>query len=231
MLVDSCISKFVSGLVLTLVLACAAGAFPALARNSDRYASYRELIRHEVENVDFIVRTFDRELSGVLVIHGGAIEFGTSEIGMALMGEDWSGYFFEGLKFSNNRDLHVTATRFDEPRAEDFIARQHRCVSLHGFADNENSLVCLGGRDTSLIEKLQMNAPGKHVFRVERCPRFAAMSGRNIVNRCGQESKAGLQLELSAKLRHELLADPKLMKTFVSWVRAAYKNPSRPSQK
>jgi phage replication-related protein YjqB (UPF0714/DUF867 family) len=223
--VDSCIFNFVRGLIVTLVLACAASAFPALARNSDRYASYMELLRHEVENVDFIVRTFDREPTGVLVIHGGAIEFGTSEIGMALMGEDWSGYFFEGLKFSNNRDLHITATRFDEPRADDFVARQHRCVSVHGFTDNVSSLVCLGGRDTALIEKLQMTAPGSHVFRVESCPRFAAMSGRNIVNRCGQESKAGLQLELSAKLRRELLADPKLMETFVSWVRAAYKDP------
>lgn len=193
------------------------------ARTSDRYTSYAELLQHEVEGVDFVIRTKNRDPIAVLVIHGGAIEFGTSEIGEALMADDWSGYFFEGIKLRNNRDLHLTATRFDEPQALNFVSHQKSCVSVHGFDENTHSLVCLGGANTTLIRRLERSVSGIGFLRAERCAQFAGRSLRNIVNRCGEPESPGLQLELSGKLRRELLQDPERMQAFVGWIRSAHK--------
>jgi phage replication-related protein YjqB (UPF0714/DUF867 family) len=214
----------VRGFAVALILVFFGSAISQLSQATDRYDSFADLQRNEIETRDFSVRTFEQGEIGVLVIHGGAIEFGTSEIGASLMGDDWSGYFFEGIKPSKNLDLHLTATRFDEPRALAFIARQSRCVSVHGFADNENSTLCLGGGDSGLIQRLLLSSPGEQIFRATECPRFSSRSRRNIVNRCGRPVTRGLQLELSAKLRRELLGDPQRMRSFVGWIRAAYQN-------
>jgi phage replication-related protein YjqB (UPF0714/DUF867 family) len=66
----------------------------------------------------------------VMAVHGGGIEAGTSEIALATAGyhpatltPSADGYglhdfwLFEGLLASNNGDLHVTASHYDEPIA------------------------------------------------------------------------------------------------------------------
>src|SRR5436190_3467580 len=66
----------------------------------------------------------------VLALHGGGIEGGTSEIGLAVAGyhpatlapiADCHGlhdlWIFEGLLTTDNNALHVTATHYDDPIA------------------------------------------------------------------------------------------------------------------
>jgi len=90
---------------------------------ADRYANFAELSRSERESVDFRICCTRREL-GIAIIapHGGKIEQGTSRIASAIAGSEYSVYCFEGLKPSGNSVLHITSTRFDEPRCVDLVS-------------------------------------------------------------------------------------------------------------
>ena len=82
----------------------------------DTYNSFANLAKHAEEGRDFKVRTQERLGTTVIIApHGGGIEPGTSEIAEAIAGNDLSLYLFEGIRDENNRELHITSTRFDEP--------------------------------------------------------------------------------------------------------------------
>jgi phage replication-related protein YjqB (UPF0714/DUF867 family) len=100
----------------------------------------------------------------VMAVHGGGIEVGTSEVALAAAGyhpatlmplvdgfrlHDF--WLFEGLQSSNNGDLHVTASRYDEPIAMELATNARRCISLHGCRDSQaNGAIQLGGLDHEL---------------------------------------------------------------------------------
>ena len=100
----------------------------------------------------------------VMAIHGGGIEAGTSEIALATAGyhpatlapsTDCYGlhdfWLFEGLLASNNGDLHVTASHYDEPIATELVENSRRCLSLHGCRDSQaHGVIQLGGLDHEL---------------------------------------------------------------------------------
>lgn len=82
---------------------------------SDKYNNFAELSAGELPGsyrIDF--RNSHSEVI-IAAAHGGSIEPGTSEITLALAGNSRSYYLFEGNKASNNRDLHITSSNFDEP--------------------------------------------------------------------------------------------------------------------
>src|SRR5262245_49530672 len=85
-------------------------------RGVDRYASFAELSAAEPAG-SFTISHEERLHSRVIVIapHGGGIEVLTSEIAREIAGQDFSYYSFAGRKRRNNRDLHITSHRFDEP--------------------------------------------------------------------------------------------------------------------
>ncbi|MFX4608957.1 poly-gamma-glutamate hydrolase family protein, partial [Acinetobacter baumannii] len=85
---------------------------------------YAELSSAHREGIDYHV-TVERRGSGVAIVapHGGRIERGTSEVARAIAGNDFDLYLFEGaLPTMNFEMLHITSTRFDEPRALALIA-------------------------------------------------------------------------------------------------------------
>jgi phage replication-related protein YjqB (UPF0714/DUF867 family) len=100
----------------------------------------------------------------VMAVHGGGIETGTSEIALAAAGYhpatltplgDGLGlhdfWLFEGLLSSNNGDLHVTASHYDDPIAIELATNARRCISLHGCRDSQaNGAIQLGGLDHEL---------------------------------------------------------------------------------
>jgi hypothetical protein len=86
---------------------------------ADRYKYFLELAKKETQGIDFRVRLQQRAGKAVVLApHGGGIEPGTSEIAEAIDGADFSFYAFEGIKPANNRILHITSTRFDEPQGK-----------------------------------------------------------------------------------------------------------------
>ena len=168
---------------------------------ADRYTSFEDLAKAEVEGQDYQVRLRNVEGGRAVIIapHGGGIEPGTSEIADAIADNDFSFYAFEGLKARANGPLHVTSTRFDEPRCLEIIQASALAVAIHGEETLE-PIVYAGGRHGDLMKRISSALTQRH-FRVEchKNPLLQGIDKMNICNRarCG----AGVQLELSRGLR------------------------------
>jgi phage replication-related protein YjqB (UPF0714/DUF867 family) len=168
----------------------------------DAYRSFEELGETETEDVDFRVLIVKREKSGIVIVapHGGAIEPGTSEVATAVAGNEMSLALFEGIKTGGgNRRLHLTSTRFDEPRCLELVMAAAAVVAIHGEASAEPA-VFLGGRDHRLGAQLKaaLKRHG-HAVEVHGNRDLHGLSENNICNR--GRSGAGVQLELSRGLR------------------------------
>jgi phage replication-related protein YjqB (UPF0714/DUF867 family) len=165
---------------------------------ADKYGSFPELARNEKGGRDFRIHCRDRGSATVIVApHGGGIEPGTSEIADAIAGDDLSFCAFVGMKSRGNRDLHITSTRFDEPRCVAIVSASEKAVSIHG-AERLGSVVFLGGRDRDSVNHLRA-ALEERGFCARIDPRLLGQGKKNICNR--GRSGVGLQLELSKALR------------------------------
>jgi phage replication-related protein YjqB (UPF0714/DUF867 family) len=152
-----------------------------------------------------------------MAIHGGGIEAGTSEIALAVAGyhpatlapsTDVYGlhdfWLFEGLMASQNGDLHVTASHYDEPIATELVKNARRCISLHGCRDDQaNGLIQLGGRDHELRDIVleELTAAGI-AAEITTNPMLDGSSPGNIANK----TKIGgcAQLEIGTRDRRHL---------------------------
>lgn len=169
-------------------------------RRLNRYSSYAELARHEVQGRDYRIRVDRRAHSPVLIVapHGGMIEVGTSEIADSVAGADYSLFSFEGLKpHGANRDLHLTSHQFDHPDCLAMAARSEIVLAVHGCLGE--SLIHVGGLDTELSARLARHllAAG---FEVDAAS--VKYPGRHPLNICNRGSREmGAQLEITYDLR------------------------------
>jgi phage replication-related protein YjqB (UPF0714/DUF867 family) len=167
---------------------------------ADKYGSFSELARHEKSRRDFRVRSRERG-GGTVVIapHGGGIEPGTSEVADGIAGDDLSFYAFEGIKSHGNGHLHITSTRFDEPRCVTLVEGSARAISVHR-EESEHQVVFLGGRDKEMLDRLRASLEQKgFCVKSHGSPELQGRDQTNICNRT--TSGAGVQLELSKGLR------------------------------
>ena len=166
----------------------------------DKYGSFSELARHEIDGTDYRVRLLERPQSRVAVVapHGGRIEVGTSELAEHIAGAEHSFFSFEGLKaYGGNRDLHVTSHRFDHPACLALLARSHIALTVHGCLGEAS--IYLGGRDSALTERLaqRLRVAG---FRVHTDGhRYPGRAPLNVCNRTARQ--CGAQLEFTLDLR------------------------------
>src|SRR5512134_1234724 len=122
------------------------------AAHRDRYASFAELAAHEVAGRDYRITVVRRPGSAVAVVapHGGAIERRTSLVARAIAGDDFNLYLFEGIRSTRNFErLHLTSTRFDEPRCQSLLDMCLHVVAVHGCA-SADARVLIGGLDDGL---------------------------------------------------------------------------------
>ena len=167
---------------------------------SDKYSSFLQLSRFEKEGTDYLISTREGDSDTlILVIHGGGIEPGTSEIGVAIAGSEHSLYIFEGIKYSRNSRLHITSINFDEPQAIRLAGGSERIVAIHG-CDGDKEVVYVGGKDDQLAEKIRRELALVGV-RAERRNDFFldGLDERNICNK--NLSSKGVQLEITHGLR------------------------------
>jgi len=171
----------------------------------DKYKNFQELSERALEGRDFSVRLRNRPGATVVVApHGGGIEPGTSESAAAIAGYDLSFYVFSGIKPAGNRELHITSTRFDEPRCVALITASPRAIAIHG-EDSEHEVVFLGGRDEGILLRIHDSLVSKG-FRVET-HKNPALQGRDSANICNRtESGLGVQMELSNGLRRSFFS-------------------------
>lgn len=128
--------------------------------------------RHEWSQLVEAQATDNVETKNVVIaLHGGGIEPGTSEIALAAAGyhpatltpaSDGRGlhdlWLFEGLLPRGNNDLHVTASNYNDPIAQELVRNARRCISLHGCSDRQAKvstnhpvgIIQIGGRDFEL---------------------------------------------------------------------------------
>jgi phage replication-related protein YjqB (UPF0714/DUF867 family) len=190
----------------------------------DKYDSYAELRASEAPDA-FEITVVDRNTAAVVLApHGGKIELGTTEIAAAVAGDAVSAYAFTGKKASDNFDLHITATRFDEPMALALVSRSEFCVAIHG-ASGEEPVVFLGGLDEARKADLRQRLSDAGFEPVDPVdPDLQGTSPCNICNRGA--SGAGVQLEITRGLRDALTdgADPEApgrLAAFAAAVRGA----------
>ena len=155
---------------------------------SDTYPSNTALYLDPnlVETVDYARRYRRQELfddglphkcavtkTTIIAPHGGGIEFGTSELCLAIAGYHpatlavppgtgvtYDYWMFEGLRAANNSELHVTSTHCDDGVAVSLCAGALNALALHGCTTSRAGLpdgaevVLIGGRNATLKQRL-----------------------------------------------------------------------------
>lgn len=172
---------------------------------TDRYRCFADLATEAVRGIDYdiVVRRRGRG-AGVVVAapHGGGIETGTSELAATVAGPDHALYAFEGLRPGGNDALHVTSTRFDEPAALGMVTAADAAVTVHGCR-GRRARVYVGGLNTALADRVRARLAAAG-FPLADPPR--GLEGRAPANLTNRARYAGVQLELSAPLRAQLIS-------------------------
>jgi phage replication-related protein YjqB (UPF0714/DUF867 family) len=186
----------------------------------DHYSNFSELQAKESKDA-FRIVTCDRNLNVTIIApHGGKIEPGTSEIAVAVAGQSYNSYCFEGTRSRPHEELHITSHKFDEPQGRALVAKSSVVIAMHGRADRDDpKSIYLGGLDKKTRDRIA-DELGKADFQaLTEGHRFPATCPDNICNR-GSRGE-GVQLELPRSLRTQLLGDAAMMAKFIEAIRAA----------
>ena len=206
---------------LLIVLVAFTLVWPGSAQ-ADVYKNYQQLKAKQDRNVDYRIRYHDRPWSTIgIAIHGGSIEFGTSQLAREVANRansDW--YTFEGLKKRNNGVLHITSSRFNEPTCRSLVAKSRKTLSIHGCTGS-SKFTYVGGRDKQLAAKVRSELK-KAGFRIGTGPSHLSGNGKyNICNR--NKINKGVQLEISRAQRNAFFSGGKRTTTFYRYAAALAK--------
>ena len=192
---------------------------------ADRYRSFTALDANLRRGIDYSIRFQDRGTAIVVVApHGGGIEPGTSDIAVAIARDDYSFYAFEGLRPGRScGDLHITSTRFDEPKGLALIGAANMALAVHGRVDGDDpSTVWAGGRADAFRDAIASSLVASGFQATKISGRLAGREAANICNRGA--SGAGVQLEIPRTLRDKLKRDQTILQRFSDAVRQAMSN-------
>ncbi|WP_256324322.1 poly-gamma-glutamate hydrolase family protein [Staphylococcus sp. HMSC034G07] len=175
-------------------------------RKQDYYKSMTELYKDTTEGIDWKKDTRNVGKSVLIVApHGGNLEQGTSELTKLVANNGDFDYFsFEAIRPSNNTQLHVTSTNYDDATLHEMIQDRTATISIHG-AQGEEQLVYLGGYQSPLRDAIQSQLELKG-FVVKIPPEYlGGLSNANFINKV--EESTGVQLELTTALRKAFFKD------------------------
>ena len=179
-------------------------------RESELFRSYAELKRHFREGVDYEVRERRGSTNKLCAAwHGGLMERGTDVLADIIAGDRLHYYAFKALiphAGSGEHPLHITSSRFDEPRLLSLVKESQMVLAVHccSTAGRVHRIFIGGGASdpvkrelTELLRSNDFNAGPDRIF--------PGLHYRNPVNR-GQQP--GIQLELSQTYMDWLLGNP-----------------------
>jgi phage replication-related protein YjqB (UPF0714/DUF867 family) len=192
-----------------------------------------------VEGVDYARRYHRHELfddglhekcgvpkTTIIAPHGGGIEFGTTELCLAIAGYHpatlavtpgtgltYDYWMFEGLRADDNRQLHVTSIHCDDGVARSLCGGVLNVLSLHGFdaalADlpEDAQTVLVGGRNDTLKQHLLREFDAVDVDAIDALDheKLNGNDPTNIANRT--LLGMGGHLELTGPLRSAMFDD------------------------
>jgi phage replication-related protein YjqB (UPF0714/DUF867 family) len=171
----------------------------------DTYRNFADLARNEQSGVTYriTVRRAGTQFA-IVAPHGGGIEGGTSEIANKVAGLTHSFYMFEGLKPQDNRELHITSTRFDEPMCIALIGASEVVVTVHGeHSTDPGAAVFVGGADSTRRDRIREALIGAGFNAGTHAN--SNLQGREACNICNRGLTAGgVQLELSRAVRESM---------------------------
>jgi len=104
----------------------------------------------------------------------------------------------------DSQALHITSTRFDEPRCLNLIRRYPKALAIHGCCGKE-PMIFVGGKDNTLKNALIIELSAKGYPIQLGTGKYAGSCSANICNRTS--TCQGVQLELSNGLRRLLFDD------------------------
>jgi phage replication-related protein YjqB (UPF0714/DUF867 family)/peptidoglycan/xylan/chitin deacetylase (PgdA/CDA1 family) len=170
---------------------------------ADLYKNFNELFKGNAYGKDYNILLGVRP-SDILftAIHGGGIETGCSELAIVSAGLHYSHYCFEGTRSSNNGELHITSTNWNEPNGVKAIRDSMYTVAYHGYYDSTNKNTKIGGRDLELAS-LVLEEFHKVGIKAELEPSASGIAGveTNNITNTNRRGK-GLQLEISTAQRN-----------------------------
>ena len=207
----------------------------------DVYATNTELYQDPglVETVDYarryrrtglvdhgLARHVPPPRTTVIAPHGGGIEFGTSELCLAVAGyhpatldvlrgagvtHDY--WMFEGLRPKDNGALHVTSTGCDDGIATALCGGSRNVLALHGCSSaaaelpDDAQVALVGGRNGALKQQLLAELAVAEVVALDAAghPDLDGDDPLNITNRT--LLGMGGQLEITAPLRRAMFLD------------------------
>jgi phage replication-related protein YjqB (UPF0714/DUF867 family) len=189
---------------------------------ADVYKNFQQLKARQDRNIDYRISYHNGPSSTlVMAIHGGSIEPGTCKLAKEVAkrsGADW--YTFEGIKKKNNGTLHITSTRFNEPRAVSLVAQSNKTLSIHGCTGS-SKITYVGGRDKQLAAKVRskLKAAG---FKIGTAS--SHLNGSSKYNICNENKiNKGVQLEISKAQRNAFFSGGKNTDTFHRYAEALAK--------
>jgi phage replication-related protein YjqB (UPF0714/DUF867 family) len=218
---------------------------PDLAEGTDYARRYR---RHAYLDNDSAAK-FPFARTTIVAPHGGAIEAGTSELCLAIAGyrpdtlaaaqPTYDYWMFEGIRTSQNTELHVTSTHCDDAVALALAAGARNALGVHGCTTDAADLpdgtraALVGGRNATFKAHLTdaLGEAGIGTVDAATRPALAGADPENIANRT--LLGMGAQLEITKPLRDAMFATGKntialrksntlpLFWTFVDAVRTA----------
>jgi phage replication-related protein YjqB (UPF0714/DUF867 family) len=172
----------------------------------DQFRSFTEIQKQFRENRDYRIETAQRG-SSILILtpHGGGIERGTSELVRAIADHSFSYYIFEGVMSlaRDSQKMHLTSTRFDEPRLLAMIHTFQTALAIHGCVGAEQ-VIYIGGKDTGLGARLSAILRRKGYDVGPENEQYSGTAAANICNRTA--TGMGVQIELTQAFRSQLFA-------------------------
>ncbi|MCF7593971.1 poly-gamma-glutamate hydrolase family protein [Staphylococcus warneri] len=185
---------------------------PIESTHKDYYASMTQLQRETKEGIDWKKEIRDQGNQVLIVApHGGNIEQGTSELTKLLAQQGGYDYFsFEAMRPSNNTQLHVTSTHYDDPTLHQMVEGRVATISIHG-AKGDDQIVFLGGAKSVLRDAIQSQLESRG-FAVQVPPEYlGGLNEDNFINK--NENSTGVQLELTTALRKALFINQDMSTT------------------
>jgi len=185
----------------------------ALVTYLDTYEKYNrwvDLAATQVLNTDYAIETTTTSSRWAhIAIHGGAIERMTTSLARAVaLAENQNYWSLLGEKSSNNADLHITSTRFDNPDCVALVQDASFAISYHGMSDSTAGTsaptVFVGGLDTVNKIKVINALTDKGITAVDAAT--GELNGddpTNITNRTA--TNKGVQLEMNRAFRNSLV--------------------------
>lgn len=176
--------------------------FSQHAEAADYYSSMTQLKSQTQQGVDWQIKTRQgNNHTAVVAPHGGGIEPGTSQIADQIARKNNASYYtFEGLRPTNNQQLHVTSAHYNEPTAQAMVNQSQRTVTVHETSQT-GSDVYIGGRDTTLRNNISQSLTQRGFSVAQATGNIGGQNLNNLTNQ--NQQQAGVQIELNKQFAHQ----------------------------